>query len=171
MADISATRRGTRTPIDWRAAVLAGVISGFIFLILELVMVPLFLGDSAWAPPRMIAAIVMGEGVLPPPGTFDLGVVLVAMLVHFPLSIIYAIVLAFVIARMSVGISLGVGAAFGLLLYLVNFYGFTALFPWFAMARNWVQIFAHVTFGVVAAWAYKSLARPVATRTPEEAAV
>jgi hypothetical protein len=29
-------------------------------------------GDSPWGPPRMIAAIVMGEGVLPPPATFDL---------------------------------------------------------------------------------------------------
>lgn len=40
----------------------------------------------------------------------------------------------------------------------MNFYGFTTLFPWFAMARNWVSVFAHLVFGLAAAWAYKTLA-------------
>ena len=50
------------------------------------------------------------------------------------------------------------GAVFGLLLYVVNFYGFTAIFPWFAMAQNWVSIFSHIMFGVIAGWAYKGIA-------------
>jgi uncharacterized membrane protein YagU involved in acid resistance len=164
MADIAVSRKSAAAAISWRAAALAGLISGLVFLALELIMVPLFLGDSPWAPPRMIAAIAMGEGVLPPPGTFDATIVAVAMLVHFPLSILYAIVLAFLINRLSLGAALGVGAIFGLALYLVNFYGFTAVFPWFAMARNWVSIFAHIVFGVVAAWAYKALAPSRADR-------
>jgi hypothetical protein len=45
------------------------------------------------------------------------------------------------------------------LLYVVNFYGFTALFPWFAMARNWVSIVAHAVFGFAAAWVYEAFAR------------
>lgn len=153
-----ATSTSTRFTIDWRAAVLAGLFSGFVFLILELIMVPVFMGGSPWGPPRMIAAIAMGEGVLPPPASFDLGVVLVAMLVHFPLSIVYAIVLAFLIHRMDMGVALGAGAVFGLALYLINFYGLTAVFPWFAEGRNWVSIFAHIVFGLAAAWAYKSWA-------------
>jgi hypothetical protein len=39
----------------------------------------------------------------------------------------------------------------------VNFYGFTALFPWFAMARNWISIFGHLVFGLVAAGAYVAI--------------
>jgi uncharacterized membrane protein YagU involved in acid resistance len=77
-----------------------------------------------------------------------------AMVVHFPLSILYAIILGFVVQRMGIGAAVGIGAAYGLALYLVNFYGFTAIFPWFAMARNWVSITAHIIFGAVAAWAY-----------------
>ena len=56
------------------------------------------------------------------------------------------------IAHLGFGVALAVGAAFGLAPYLINFYGMTALFPWFANARNWVSIFAHVMFGLIAAW-------------------
>ena len=55
--------------------------------------------------------------------------------------------------------ALAAGGVFGLVLYLVNFYGFTAVFPWFAMARGGLSIFVHITFGVVAALAYKGLQR------------
>jgi len=50
-----------RGRLDWRAGVYAGLIAGVVFLILEMVMVRLFMGESPWAPPRMIAAIVLGE--------------------------------------------------------------------------------------------------------------
>jgi len=81
-----------------------------------------------------------------------------ALAVHFPLSILYAVILAWIIHRWATGRAIWVGAAFGLVLYLVNFYGFTAIFPWFAMARNWVSIVSHILFGMVAAWAYVRLA-------------
>ncbi|MBA3634528.1 MAG: hypothetical protein H0W58_17240 [Acidobacteria bacterium] len=146
--------------MNWKAAILAGLIAGAIFMMLEMIMVPLFLPDgSPWGPPRMIAAIGMGKDVLPPPATFALMPLMVAMVIHFILSIIFAIILAFIVSRFGLGIAVLIGAIFGLLLYLVNFYGFTAIFPWFAMARNWVSIFSHIVFGAVAAWAYKALAR------------
>lgn len=67
---------------------------------------------------------------------------------------------ALVLARLGTGAALAVGAAFGLVLYLVNLYAFTAVFPWFAMARNWVSIFAHIVLGVATAWAYRAFATP-----------
>lgn len=145
---------------DWRSAVWAGLIAGAVFMILEMVMVPIFKDGSAWGPPRMIAAILLGRDVLPPPATFDLGIFAVAMALHFVLSVVYAVVLAFAICRMPAGAALALGAAFGLLLYIVNFYGFTAIFPWFANARNWISVFAHIVFGLGAAWAYKALEKP-----------
>lgn len=160
MAEIAVQHGPTARTVDWSAAVWSGMISGAVFMALEMIMVPLFLGGSMWAPPRMMAAIVLGEGVLPPPATFEFGIFMVALLVHFALSIAFALVLALLIARLGFAAALAVGAAFGALLYLVNFYGMTALFPWFAMARNWVSIFAHVVFGLVAAWVYVRRARP-----------
>lgn len=143
--------------LDWKAATWSGVIAGLVFLVLEMVMVPVFGGGSPWGPPRMIAAIVLGEGVLPPPATFAPGIVLVAMVLHFVLSIVYALIFALVIHRLSLVPALALGAAGGLILYLVNFYGFTALFPWFAMARNWISIFAHIVFGLTTAGVYVTI--------------
>ena len=51
-----------------------------------------------------------------------------------------------------------IGAVFGLLIYLVNFYGFTAIWPWFAKARNFISLFSHVMFGLVLGWACHALA-------------
>lgn len=110
----------------------------------------------------MMAAIVMGETVLPPPASFDLTIFMVPMIVHFALSVVLAFPLAWAIYRwhLSLGATLALGAAFGLLIYLVNFYPVTAaLFPWFAMARNWITIRSHIVFGNVLAWAYLGLAR------------
>ena len=156
-----------RVTPDWRAAVLAGLVSGAVFLALEMVMVPVFLDGSPWGPLRMMAAIVLGQGVLPVPGQMpappDAGVLMAALTVHTGLSILYAVILSAIVSRMSAGGALVTGAAFGVLLYIVNFYGFTALFPWFAMARNWVSIVAHAVFGLAAAWAYVALARHRAT--------
>lgn len=145
--------------INRKAAVEAGVLSGLIFLLLELFMVPIFAGGSPWGPPRMIAAIVLGQGVLPPPATFDLAIVLAALGVHFVLVIVYALIFAAIIGRMHFGPAMLVGFAGGLALYLVNFYGFTAVFPWFVEARNWITIFTHLVFGLSTAGFYVLLSR------------
>jgi uncharacterized membrane protein YagU involved in acid resistance len=144
--------------LDWSGAIWAGIISGAVFMMLEMILVYMFLGMSPWAPPRMISGIVLGQDVLPMPNgpapTFDAGVMTAAMAVHFMLSIIYAIILGWILQRWSTVNPVLAGAVFGLALYLINFYGFTGLFPWFAMARNWVSIVTHVIFGVVAALVY-----------------
>ncbi len=111
--------------------------------------------------PVMMAAIVMGKGVLPPPATFDFGIVMVAMMVHFVLAIIYAFILGWIVShwRMGIGLASGVGATFGPLIYLVNFYGIApAAFPWFIEARNWVGLVSHVMFGLALGWSYGALA-------------
>lgn len=143
--------------LDWKAATWSGIIAGVVFLMLEMIMVPVFGGGSPWGPPRMMAAIVLGEGVLPPPATFDLGIVMAAMGLHLVLSVVYAVVFALAVGRLSLGPALALGAVGGLILYLVNFYGFTALFPWFAMARNWISILGHLVFGLVAAGGYVAI--------------
>ncbi len=145
--------------MDWKAVIWAALIAGMVFLVLEMVLVGTVGGGSPWGPPRMIAAMVMGEGVLPPPATFDMVPVLVATLVHLTISVVYAVILGWVISSrgLSLGMSLLVGTLFGLLLYFVNFYLFTAIWPWFAMARGMISIFVHVVYGLVLGWAYHAL--------------
>ena len=145
--------------IDLRAALLAAAAAGIVFMMLEMAMVMLVQDESPWAPPRMIAAIGMGEGVLPPPATFDAGIMAVAMTIHFALAIVLAIILAWGISRFGLGTTASIvgGAMFGLAVYYINFYGFTALFPWFAMARGAISIVAHVAFGAILGAVYRLL--------------
>lgn len=147
--------------LDAKAAVWAGLIAGVVFIIMEMVLVTA-MGESPWGPPRMMAAMMMGKTVLPPPASFDLMVFMVAMLVHFVLSVLLALAFAWAVRHRHFGMGgvLALGAASGLLIYLVNFYPVTAiLFPWFALARNWGTISSHVVFGIVLAWGYIALAR------------
>lgn len=152
--------------LDGRAAVWAGIVAGLVFMALEMMLVPLALGGSPWGPPRMIAAIGMGQEVLPPPATFDFGILMVAMMIHLVLSVVYAFVFGFVARGRAVGMATLLGAVFGLALYLVNFHGFTAVFPWFAEARNWVSILSHLVYGAVLGWTYARCAGPRATVAP-----
>ena len=159
--------------LDWKAAALAGIIAGLVFLMLEMALIALVQGQSPWGPPRMMAAIVMGDGVLPPPATFDFGIVMVAMMVHAVMSILLGVIFAWLHSalKMNLVTALVAGTVFGLAIYFVNFYAFTTLFPWFAMARGPIGIFSHAMFGLVLGLAYHSLARRDANKGGQEAVV
>lgn len=142
----------------WMDGVWAGLIAGVVFMMLEMFMVWAFKGQSPWGPPHMIAAMVLGKDVLPPPGTwapFAMGIVMVAMIIHFMLSIVYGLLGAWMVHRFDMGVALLVGAVFGWAIYAVNFLMIApVLFPWFEMARGGISIFAHVMFGVALTGSY-----------------
>lgn len=136
------------------AGLAAGIVSTLAQILLWLVFtdeLPAILFRDA----RLTAALIMGRGVLPPPATFDADVWLAATLIHFALSICYAVALPPFVARLGRDSSLLVGAGFGAVLYAVNLYGFTEVFPWFAQARGWIAAVAHVVFGVTAVLVYR----------------
>lgn len=108
---------------------------------------------------RLTAALVLGRSVLQPAATFDAGIMLVATLLHFTLSLAYAAVCVPLTARLEAGPALVAGAGFGIGLYVVNLYGFTAVFPWFAVARGAIALSAHAVFGMTAIAVYRSLSR------------
>jgi hypothetical protein len=148
------------TAIDWKAAIMAGIVAGVVFMMMEMLLMPLFgFAPSMWAPPRMIAAIGMGEGVLPPPATFDIAVLMVAMMIHFATSIAFALVVALIIRGMAMGPALVVGVVGALLLYGFVFYVMTGIaWPWFENGRNWVNVVTHIVFGALVAWWYRARA-------------
>jgi len=155
----TASARATlRTHTDWKLAAWAGFLAGIVFVVMEMLLVWIFMGQSPWGPPRMIAAIVLGKQVLPPPASFDFAIVMVALIVHFLLSVVYGLILGWIVHGMDMGPALLAGAAFGLIAaYLVNFYLIAPmLFPWFTEARNWISILSHLVFGLVIAAVYVS---------------
>jgi hypothetical protein len=127
-----------------------------------LVLATLIPGGSPWASPRMIASILLGRGVLHAPATFEAGIMIAALAVHFVLAIVFALILSLIMALFrfdsSAGMASLVGAVFGLAMYLLSFYGMTRFFPWFAEARNSVSVVSHLVFGVVVADTYLRLA-------------
>lgn len=141
------------------AALLAGVSAGILSTFAQLLLwvafgedaLGLLLRDS-----RLTAALVLGHGVLPPPATFDIEVMLAATAIHFLLSIFYAAVLL-PVRRSGPVVSYLAGAGFGIVLYFVNMHGFTAIFPWFAEARGGITLATHVVFGVTVSMSYQYL--------------
>jgi uncharacterized membrane protein YagU involved in acid resistance len=153
----------TRGQPDWRAAALAGVIAGVVFLALGVVLMALMAGGSVLEPPRMVAAILLGRGALQSPQAFSIGIVLAAFGVHFALAIVFALILGLIMTSFNLDSSMGMaslaGGAFAVVVYLINFYGMTQFFPWFAEARNLASLFSHIVFGIVAANMYMRLER------------
>jgi uncharacterized membrane protein YagU involved in acid resistance len=143
---------------DWRAAVWAGVIAGVASMIVEVPMLMYFMDQSPWALPRMNAAMVLGKEVLPPPASFDFGIMMTAMMIHFPLSIVYGLILGWTVHCMSATRALLIGGAFGLAIYFVNFYLIApAAFPWFVEAQNWVSLVSHLIYGVILGASYAAV--------------
>ncbi len=153
---------GRTAGVDAVAAVSAGVAAGILATAVQIVLWTIFtdaLPAIFFRDSRFAAAIVLGRDVLPPPASFDGRIILIATLVHFALAIAYGLILARFIAGLRIGASLLAGAAFGLGLYAVNMYGFTAAFPWFASSRDWITALTHLVFGTVLAGVYRVAAR------------
>ena len=162
MANANTSTLRLRQVVDWRAAIGAGVAAGLMFMLLQMALRGLLIdGGGLWVFPRYVAAMVMGEGVLPPPASFNLAAAVVSLIIHFILSILYALILAFIIHRWGMVVGIVGGALFGLALYAINYYTFSLLFPWFYSGRTWIDILAHLLFGMVAGGVYELLEQEV----------
>ncbi len=145
----------------WRAMIWAGVMAGITSALVQIILWLIFSDDFPgilYRDARLTAAIVLGSSVLPPPATFDAAVMLTAAFVHFMIAIICATLLALFTARLdTIPVPLA-GIGFGVALYVVNLYGFTVIFPWFAQTRGWITLIAHGVFGLTAILVYRWLA-------------
>lgn len=164
------SHRYVRCKPDWRAAVMAGLIAGAVYMVLELLTARFLLYQGAWGTVKMVAAIIVGREALSA-DAFSWTIVLSAGTVHFALSIILAAVLAMILSSFRLDSSMAlaslVGLVFGVVVYLINFYVFGRYFNWFDEARGWESLFAHALFGLVAADVYCNLERR-RSNTPDQ---
>jgi ribose/xylose/arabinose/galactoside ABC-type transport system permease subunit len=149
---------------DWAAAAVAGFAAGAVLMVLELTWAAFAGSDGPWRISRLVAALTLGPQTLQTaPHAFDAGIVAVALLTHYALGIAFGMALGFIIAGFhyddSVVVMLLIGAAFGALLYLIDFHVLTRALPWFAELRGWSTLLAHLVFGTVTALLYWKLAR------------
>lgn len=169
MSAVDAADAPSARPV-WTAALAAGAIASIAFLVLELLLLPLVASMSPWTAIRMIAAIPLGQGVLPPPATFDPLIFTVALLLHIALSLLYALLFVRLLWRLSASSFLLAGVAFGIMLYIVNFHVFTLVFPWFAELRGVPSLVVHAVFGLMVAWIYIAFSRLSTRRYPRGSA-
>lgn len=144
--------------LDWEAAGWAGLAAGAVFLALQTILAAAA-GGGATVALRQIAAVALGSSVVSPSAPLSTLVVLAAVAVHLPLSLLYARALAALIDGRPTGIALAAGAAFGAAIYGVNYLLIGSRMPWVSAARGWAPFSSHVAFGLVAAAVYSSLAR------------
>jgi hypothetical protein len=139
---------------DLEMVLLVGLVAGVVAAVAQIILwwlAGMPLPEIFFRDARLTAALVMGKGVLTPMSTPQWYVLLVATLIHFMLSIVYAMIPAHLAGRLRTGPTIFVGASYGLVIYVVNLYGLTLLFPWFAVARNWVTLVTHILFGITLA--------------------
>lgn len=130
-------------------------------MMMEMLLVMLFKGESPWGPPRMIAAVALGKEVLPPPADFDAKIMMTAMMIHFPLAIVIGLFIGWVVHRMTLIKALIAGGAIGITIYMISFYLIAPLmFPWFTQAQSWISASSHLVFGLVLGGAYVALRKP-----------
>lgn len=157
ITDRHTSTRHASARFHFGAAIWAGLIAGVVFMMVEMAML-MMMGQSPWGPPRMMGAIILGRDALPPPATFDMGIMAAAMGVHLPLSVLYGLVFAVFASRLTLWPAVAAGAVFGVVIYGVNFYAMTSFFLWFAEARGMGSLVGHALFGAVLAFSYKKLA-------------
>ncbi|HJV53323.1 MAG TPA: hypothetical protein VJ652_17790 [Noviherbaspirillum sp.] len=152
-------RWNARAP-DWAAAAASGFVAGAVLMVLELLWTTNLMGATPWTVSHKVAAILMGPQVAQS-HDFSIAVVSVALVTHYVLGIVFGMILAAIMAPFrfdsSPSMAVAIGAIFGLLLYLLNFYGLARMFPWFMDLRGWPNLIGHLIFGMTAAFMYWKL--------------
>jgi hypothetical protein len=146
----------SRKIVDFRAVFWAGLVSGLVFLVVNMLLSLLFLG-TPWLFIRMVAALLLGQDVLPPPASFDPAIFIVALVIHLLLSLVFTTILALMIHKWGLLVGIIGGAIFGLALYAINIYTFSFFFPWFFSLRSWIILLSHVFYGATAGGMYEAL--------------
>lgn len=146
--------------LNWKAALIAGIVAGVIATAAQVILWLAFTDafpEIFFRDARLAAAILLGQEVLPPPAAFDWEIMLVATIIHVLLSAVYGLALAGMISRLGIISTLFAGCVFGLILYAVNMYGMTTIYPWFSAARDWITAVTHIVFGIALAGIYRAL--------------
>jgi hypothetical protein len=163
--DIPQRTLGIRThPLPRRrvqplAAIKAGLAGGAIALVLLQFIAVVIYDESPWRLFRAIAAMVRGPGVMEYDDEFDATLVALATVLYLALSVLYSLALACIVADAPRRYSAVIGIAFGIALYHANYYGFTAIFPWFTPYRTIDTLLVHAVLGLTLALGYWTFRR------------
>lgn len=136
-----------------------GLIAGIVMAMVAM-LATWMLGMGPFAPLAMIAGIAIGpEATMSPTPS----VLAIGLMLHMVLSMMFGVVFALLAPRLRANY-VALGAAYGVVLWLVNFYLLSFVSPGArAMATHepvWLAITTHLMFGLVLGWLVERTARP-----------
>ena len=138
--------------VTWRAVLISGLAAGTLFLLADLIFAPIVTHVNAALTLRYFAALVMGTKALTQTGN---SILLAGIVVHYVLSLVFALVIALVVHRWGLLVGIVGGAILGVTFYGINLYTVTLLFPWFFAINSPVILLCHAIFGAVAGGVYE----------------
>lgn len=146
---------------DWPAALAAGFLAGALLMILEFLWAVTG-GNDPWLVAHKVAGITLGQNVATA-SDFSVQVIALALITHYVLGMLFGCILAIILSAFrleeSPGMAFGIGAAFGIVLYIFNFYVMAKAYPWFSEMRTLETFIGHVIFGMMAGFAYWRMQR------------
>ncbi len=142
--------------MDWSSAFWAGLIAGIIFYLVNVFLVPLFLGGNSWVIIRLFSSVFLGKGILAPPATYNLVSLIVSIFSVMLFSMLFTLTVTFILHRWGLLVGIVGGTIFGLAIYLINFYSLSYFFPWFFPMNSWPFLITHILLGAVAGGVYES---------------
>jgi hypothetical protein len=148
---------GRKRIARWGKGAYAGIIAGALFLALEMFLIGAFGSENVWDPVRLSASIAMGNAVVASTKPITSDILFIGLMVHFLLSIWYAVLLGMLIHKLRTGRAVVAGAGFGLLMYLFHFYVLVGMYPWVVNFRGGIALVTHLIFGMSVAWIYSRL--------------
>jgi hypothetical protein len=131
----------------WRAIPIAGLAGGAVFLLAIFILMPLLLKVNGVLFLRYAASLLMGETAVMDGGA---GAIILGIVVHFALSMVFALVIGVVVHRWGIRVGIIGGALLGLAIYGIDLFTFTRIFTWFFAISGPVLLISHVLFGAVA---------------------
>lgn len=138
--------------VTWRAVLISGLVAGTLFLLTDVILAPALLKVDGVLTLKYFAGLVLGSKVLTQSGA---SILITGIIVHYVLSLIFALVIALVVHRWGMVVGIVGGAILGVAIYGINLYTFTLLFPWFFAINSTVILLCHAIFGAVAGGVYE----------------
>lgn len=135
-----------------KALLIAGLAAGTVMLLTNVILNPIVLDVNPGLTLRYFAALLLGSDSLTDDGSGNL---VLGVVVHYALSLLFAIPITLLIHRYGLTVGIVGGAILGLALYSINIYTTTALFEWFFALKSSVLLISHVLFGAVAGGVYE----------------
>jgi len=145
--------------LDVPAAAVAGLVAGLVYIVVQAALQLVTAGEGVGPAVRRAAATLIGRWSTPATDSLPLLPTLLAVLVHFVVAVILALVLVVIARRWRMLLTLAAGLVLGLVVYVVVFYLLQTRLTWLADYRGWESLVSYLAFGGVAGVLYELFER------------